>query len=88
MGRTDGCEDTKTEDSTCVRMGLSLAWKASLATNYEDSFLCNQPCVTLDPSHVYINWRARSVDRANPHNHSQTRLLGFSHYDLVVDQLL
>ena len=81
-----GCEDTKTEDSTRVRMGLSLAWKASLATKYEDSFLCNRPYVTLDPFGVYINRRARSyiliiIVR-------QARLLGFSHYDLVVDQLL
>ena len=83
-----GRKDTKTEDSTRVRIGLSLAWKASLATNYEDSFLCNRPCVTLDLSRVYINRMARSVDRPNPHNHSQIRLLGFSHYDLVVDQLL
>ena len=82
-----GYEDTKTEDSTRVRMGLSLAWKARLATKYEDSFLCNRPYVTLDPSGVYINRRARSVDRPNPHNHSQTRLLGFIHYDLMVDQL-
>ena len=57
MGRTDGCEDTKTEDYTRVRMGLSLAWKASLATKYVDSFLCNRPCVTLDPPGVYINRR-------------------------------
>ena len=83
-----GFEDMKTEDYTCVWIGLSLAWKASLAINYEDSFLCNRPCVTLDPSRVYINRRAMSVDRPNPHNHSLTRLLGFSHYDLVVDQLL
>ena len=83
-----GCKDTKTEDSTRVRIGLSLAWKASLATTYGDSFLCNRPCVTLDPSRVYINRRDRFVDRLNAHNHSQTRLLGFSHYDLVVDQLL
>ena len=67
-------------------MGFSLVWKASLATKYEDSFLCNRPCVTLDLACVYINRRARSVDPLN--NHSQVRLLGFSHYDLVVDQLL
>ena len=83
-----GRKDTKTEDSTRVQIGLSWAWKESLATNYEDSFLYNRPCVTLDPSRVYINRRARSVDRPSPHNHSQTRLLGFSHYDLMVDQLL
>ena len=67
-----GCEDRKTEDYTRVRMGLSLAWKASLAIEYEDSFLCNQPYVTLDPSGVYINRRARSVE-ANINNYSHTR---------------
>ena len=82
-----GCEDTKTEDSTRVRMELSLAWKASLATEYEDSFLSNRPYETLDPPGVYINRRARSIE-IHPHNHSQARLLGFGHYDLVVDQLL
>ena len=50
--------DTKAEDSTRVRMGLSLAWKASLVTKYEDFFLCNRPYVTLDPPGVYINRRA------------------------------
>ena len=82
-----GCEDTKIEDSTRVRMGLSLAWKANLATKYEDSFLCNRPYVTLDPSCVYINRRARFVDILIIIVR-QARLLGFSHYDLVVDQLL
>ena len=55
MGRTDGREDTKTEDYIRVWMGLSLVWKASLATEYVDSFLCNRPCVTLGPPGVYIN---------------------------------
>ena len=55
MGQTMGCEDMKTEDGARVRMGLSLAWKASLANNYEDSILCNQLYVTLDPPGVYIN---------------------------------
>ena len=81
-----GCEDTKTEDCTPVRMGLSLAWKASLATEYEDSFLCNRPYVTLDPSGVYINRRSRCVGSSSIVRHA--RLIGFSHYDLVVDQLL
>ena len=53
-----GCEDTKAEDYTRVRIGLSLAWKASLATDYEDSLLCNRLHVTLDLSGVYINRRA------------------------------
>ena len=52
-----GCEDMKAEDRTRVRIGLYLAWKASLATNYEDSFLCNRLHVTLDPPGVYINQR-------------------------------
>ena len=57
-----GHEDKKAEDSTRVRMGLSLAWKASLTAKYEDSFLYNRPYVTLVPSGVYINRRARSVE--------------------------
>ena len=64
-----GCEDMKTEDCTRVRMGLSLAWKASLAAEYEDSFLCNRLCVTLDPSNVYINQRVMSIG-LNTHYHS------------------
>ena len=53
-----GCEDMKAEDYTHVWIGLYLAWKASLATNYEDSFLRNRLHVTLDLSGVYINQRA------------------------------
>ena len=68
-------------------MGLSLAWKASLASKYEDSFLFNQPYVTLDPSGVYINWRARSVDLLIIIVR-HARLLGFIHYDHMVDQIL
>ena len=58
-------EDTKTEDSTHVWMGLSLAWKASLATKYEDSFHYNRLYVTLDPFGAYINQRARSLEEDN-----------------------
>ena len=68
-------------------MGLSLAWKASLVTKYEDSFLCNRLCTTLVPSGVYINRRAWAVE-AIIIIVIQARLLGFSHYDLEVDQLL
>ena len=53
-----GCEDTKAEDNTRVQIGLYLAWKASLATYYEDSLLCNRLHVTLDLSGAYINRRA------------------------------
>ena len=83
-----GCEDTKTEDCTRVRMGLSLAWKASLATKHVDSFLCNRPCVTLDPPSVYINRGVSPEEDILMTIVIQARLLGFSHYDLVVDQLL
>ena len=72
-----GCEDMKAEDCTRARIGLSLAWKASLATKYEDSFLCNRPYVTLDPSGVYINRRARSVEEIYAIIVIQARLLGF-----------
>ena len=44
-----GCEDMKAEDRTWVQIGLSLARKASLATDYEDSFLCNR---------LYVNPRS------------------------------
>ena len=82
-----GCEDMKAEDCTRVRIGLSLAWKASLATNYEDFFLCNR---------LYVNPRSpRSlykpkgvVGKGHITIVIHARLLGFSHYDLVVDQLL
>ena len=50
-----GGEDMNAEDRTRVRIGLSLAWKASLATDYENSLLCNRLYVTLDPPGVYIN---------------------------------
>ena len=83
-----GCEDMKAEDCTRVRIGLSLAWKASLAINYEDSFLCNRLYVTLDPPGVYINRRGWSGKEIFITIVIQARLLGFSHYDLVVDQLL
>ena len=73
---------------TRVRIGLYLAWKASLAFNYEDSFLCNRPYVTLELSGVYINRRLSPEEERLITIVLQARLLGFSHYDLVVDQLL
>ena len=77
-----GCEDTKTEDCTRVWMGLSLA------TKYIFSFLCNRPCVTLDPPGVYISRGVSPEEDILITLVIQARLLGFSHYDLVVDQLL
>ena len=44
-----GHEDMKAEDCIRVRIGLYLAWKASLATDYEDSFLFNR---------LYVNPRS------------------------------
>ena len=85
-----GYEYMKAEDCTNVRIGLSLAWKASLATDYEDSFSCNR---------LYVNPRSPPWCPYKPEGLVrkgyilitiviQARLLGFSHYDLVVDQLL
>ena len=82
-----GCEDTKTEDCTHVRMGLSLAWKASMATEYVDSFplyptLCN-------PRSSRCLYKLEDlVRRIHITIAIQARPLGFSHYDLEVDQLL
>ena len=53
-----GYEDMKTEDYSHVWIRLSLAWKASLVNNYEDSILFNRLYVTLDPPGVYINRQA------------------------------
>ena len=56
-----GCEDVKAEDHTRVQIGLSLAWKASLAINYENPFLCNRLYSTLDLPGVYINRRTYTL---------------------------
>ena len=80
-----GYEDTRQKTLSRVQMGLSLAWMASLAFEYEDSFLSNRLCTTLDPSNAYINQRVQSGEAITI---IQATLLGFSHYDLVVDQLL
>ena len=61
----------KAEDYTRVPIGLYLAWKASLATDYEDSFLCNRLCVTLALSGVYKNRRVL-VRRTNNHYNNHT----------------
>lgn len=84
-----GYEDMKAEDCTRVRIGLSLAWKASLATDYEDSFLCNRQYV--NPRSLRCLYKPEEVVRKGEIHITiviQARLLGFSHYDLVVDQLL
>ena len=50
-------EDTRLKTSSRVRMGLSFAWKASLAIRMLDLLLCNRLWVTLASSGVYINRR-------------------------------
>ena len=51
-------EDTRLKTSSRVRMGLSLAWKTSLAMRiFKISYHCNRLCVTLTLSGVYINRR-------------------------------
>ena len=85
------CEDMKTEDCNYVRIGLSLAWKASLATDYEDSFSCNRLYVNPRPPPPRCPYKPEGVVQKGYILITiviQARLLGFSHYDLVVDQLL
>ena len=84
-----GREDTKTKDYIRVRIGLSLAWKPSLATNYEDSFLCNR--LQVNPRSPRCLYKLEGLVRKGQIHITiviQARLLGFSHYDLEVDQLL
>ena len=84
-----GCEDVKAEDRTRVRIGLYFAWKESLATNYEDSFLCNR--LYVNPRSPRCLYKPEGLVRKGQIHITiviQARLLGSSHYDLVVDQLL
>src|SRR5512133_4234754 len=64
-------EDTRLKTSSHVRMGLSLAWKASLAMRiFKISYHCNRLCVTLTLSGVYINRRVlvrRTTSSYNNH---------------------
>ena len=54
-------EDTRLKTLSRVRMGLSVAWKASLAMRiFKISYHCNRLCVTLTLSGVYINRRVFS----------------------------
>ena len=83
-----GCEDMKAEDCIRVRIGLSLAWKATLATDYKDSFVCNRLYVNPRSSRYLYKPKGLVQKRIFITLVIQARLLGFSHYDLVVDQLL
>ena len=83
-----GCEDMKAEDCTRVRIGFYLAWKASLGTDYEDSFLCNRLYVNPRSPQCLYKPGGVSPERIHITIVIHARLLGFNHYDLVVDQLL
>ena len=62
-------EDTRLKTLSRVRMGLSLAWKASLVIRIcRSPTHCNRLCVTLALSGVYIN-RGVLVRRTN-NNHT------------------
>ena len=51
-------EDTRLKTASRVRMGLSLAWKASLAMRiFKICYHCNRLYLTLTLSGVYINRR-------------------------------
>lgn len=61
-------EDTRLKTSSHVRMGLSLAWKASLAMRiFKISYHCNRLCVTLTLSGVYINRRVVVRRQSTPY---------------------
>ena len=42
-------EDTRLKTLSCVRMGLSFAWKTSLVIRILDFLLCNRLCVNPSP---------------------------------------
>ena len=61
-------EDTRLKTSSRVRMGLSLAWKASLAMRiFKISYHCNRLYVTLTLSGVYINRRVVVRRQSTPY---------------------
>ena len=61
-------EDTRLKTSSRVRMGLSLAWKASLAMRiFKISYHCNRLYVTLTLSSVYINRRVVVRRQSTPY---------------------
>ena len=61
-------EDTRLKTSSRVRMGLSLAWKASSAMRiFKISYHCNRLYVTLTLSGVYINRRVVVRRQSTPY---------------------
>ena len=68
IGRLQDYEDTRLKTSSRVRMGLSLAWKASLAMRiFKISYHCNRLYVTLTLSGVYINQRVVVRRQSTPY---------------------
>ena len=63
-----GREDTRWKTFARVQMGLSLAWKASLALGYEDSFLCKP--TLYDPSPLRCLYKTEGLVRRDNHNHT------------------
>ena len=63
-----GCEDTKTEDYIRVRIGLYLAWKASLAIQ----ILCFLPCNRLhvNPRSLRCLYKLKGIVRKGHHIYS------------------
>ena len=63
-----GREDTSLKTFTHVRMGLSFAWKASLAFGYEDSFLCKP--TLYNPRPLRCLYKPEGLVRRGNHNHT------------------
>ena len=63
-----GRKDTRRKTFPRVRMGLSLAWKASLACGYEDSFPCKP--ILYNPSPLRCLYKPEGLVRRGNHNHT------------------
>ena len=87
IGRIPGIWRYKIEDFVPCLDGTFLGVEGKLGDRLWRFLFCNRPHVTLDLSGVYIN-RELSPEGTFMIIVIQAKLLGFSHYDLVVDQLL
>ena len=63
-----GREDTRWKAFPRARMGLSLAWKASLAFGYEDSFLCKP--TLYNPRPLRCPYKPEGLVCRGNHNHT------------------
>ena len=63
-----GHEDTRYKTFPYVRMGLSFAWKASLACGYEYSFLCKP--TLYKPSPLRCLYKPEGLVCGGNHNHT------------------